>query len=175
MRQSIQEEMELEQNMDFIISSSVICPEVTSKAHGPQQSEEEKEMWRKYALGNESFSAGTDQTHDAEERNRLEREVADFDLWHGADFVAEEDPNDAELVLDRLEQDEIMAELLQNSRKQLLMYRVFASFIFWTDAADAVEALSEGSQGATAAGAWSPYESKTVSDCCFPYSNGESK
>ncbi len=154
MRQSIQEERELEQNMNFIISSSVICPEVNSKAHGPQQSEEEKEMWSKYALGNESFSAGTDLTHDAEERDRLEREAADFDLWHGADFVAEEDPNDAELVLDRLEQDEIMAELLQNSRKQLLLYRVFALSIFWTDlnAADAVEALSEGSQGTTASG-----------------------
>ena len=127
MRQSIQEERELEQHMDFIISSSVICPEVTPRARGPQQSEEEKEMWSKYALGNEPFSAGTDQTHAVEERNRLEREAADFDLWHGADFVAEEEANDVELILDRLEQDEIMTELLQNSRKHILLFCAFVS------------------------------------------------
>ena len=118
----MQEEREYEQRMDFIISSSIIHREVAPKAHAPQQSEEEKEMWRRYSLGNESFSAGTEQTYAVEERSRLEQQAADFDLWHGADFVAEEDPNDAELILDVLEQDDIIDELLQNSRRYILLY-----------------------------------------------------
>ncbi len=118
----MQEEREFEQRMDFIISSSVIHRKVGLKAPAPQQSEEEKEMWRRYSLGNESFSAGMENTYAIEERSRLEQEAVDFDLWHGADFVAEEDPNDAELILDVLEQDDIIDELLQNSRRCMLLY-----------------------------------------------------
>lgn len=120
MEQSMQEENMLEQRMDFIISSSIVRPELTAKARAPERSEEEKEMWDRYILGNEVFNAGTDHTHAAvQERNRLEREAGDFDLWHGADFVSGEDPNDAELILDGPEQDEIMAELLGNARKYI--------------------------------------------------------
>lgn len=130
----MQEETALEQRMDFIISSSIIQPEVNEKACAPQQSEEEKEMWDKYALGNEAFNAGTDQTHTlVKERSHLEREAADFDLWHGADFVSEEDSNDAELMQDRLEQDEIMAEIIRNARmfsRQIILILFNASHNF---------------------------------------------
>ncbi|KJA12799.1 hypothetical protein HYPSUDRAFT_60224, partial [Hypholoma sublateritium FD-334 SS-4] len=147
--QSMQEESSLEQRMDFIISSSIIRHEVTAKARAPQQSEEETEMWDRYALGLESFNAGTDYTHAAvEERNRLEREAADFDLWRGEDFVSEEEANDAELMLDGLEEDEIMSELLRNGH---------------LNAPDSADAISEESRELMVNDAWSPYETKMAS------------
>ena len=106
--------------MDFIILSSTIPPEVTATAGAPQRSEEEQGMWDRYALGNEDFDAGVDHTlAAAEERKRLEREATNFDLWHGVDFLPEEDPNDGELLLDALEQDDILSELLRNARKYI--------------------------------------------------------
>jgi hypothetical protein len=78
---------------------------------------EEKEMWDNYLLSNEVFEAGIDHTLAAvEERRRLEREATNFDIWGGADFLPEEDPNDGELLLDELEQDDILTELLRNAR-----------------------------------------------------------
>ncbi|KAF8970008.1 hypothetical protein BDZ97DRAFT_179374 [Flammula alnicola] len=115
---SMQEESAMEDNIDFIILSSTIQPEATATAHAPppQLSEEEQRMWDRYALGNEVFDAGVDHTlAAAEERKRLEQEAADFDLWHSADFLPEEDPNDGELLLDALEQEDILSELLRNA------------------------------------------------------------
>ena len=116
----MQEESAMEEHMDFIILSSTIQPEVIATAHAPQRSEEEEGMWDRYVLGNEVFDAGIDHTlAAAEERKLLEREATNFDLWHGADFLPEEDPNDGELLLDELEQDDILSELLRNARKYI--------------------------------------------------------
>ena len=116
----MQEEIAMEEHMDFIILSSTIPPEVTATTGAPQRSEEEQGMWDRYALGNEVFDAGVDHTlAAAEERKRLGREATNFDLWHGADFLPEEDPNDGELLLDSLEQDDILSELLRNARKYI--------------------------------------------------------
>ena len=115
---SMQEESAMEEHMDFIILSSTIQPEVTATTCAPQRNEEEQEMWDHYALGNEVFDAGIDHTlAAAEERKRLEQEATNFDLWHGADFLPEEDLNDSELLLNELEQDDILSELLRNARK----------------------------------------------------------
>jgi len=118
--QSMHEESAIEEQMDFIILSSTIQPEASVMTHTPQRSEEEQGMWDRYALGGEVFDAGIDHTLAAAEvRKRLEREATNFDLWHGADFLPEEDPNDGELLLDELEQDDILSELLQNARKYI--------------------------------------------------------
>ena len=81
-------------------------------------------MWDHYALGNEVFDAGIDHTLAAsEERKRLEQEATDFNFWHGADFLPEEDPNNGQLLLDELEQDDILSELLCNAHKSIkLLY-----------------------------------------------------
>jgi len=106
--------------MDFILLSSTIQSEVPATARAPQPTEEEQGMWHRYEFGNEGFDAGIDHTAAAaEEIKRLEREANDFDLWHGADFLPEEDPNDGELLLDELEQDDILSELLRNARMYL--------------------------------------------------------
>ena len=56
-------------------------------------------MWDGYSLSNEIFDVGIDHTVAAvEERKRLEREATDFDIWLG------------------LEQDDILTELLLNTR-----------------------------------------------------------
>jgi hypothetical protein len=47
----------------------------------------------------------------------LEQEATNFDLWRGADFLPEEDPNNGELLLDELEQEDILTELLRNTRQ----------------------------------------------------------
>ena len=172
----MQEESAMEEHMDFIILSSTIQPEVTvtARAPPPQQSEEEQGMWDRYAIGNEVFDAGIDHTlAAAEERKHLEREATNFDLWHGADFLPEEDPNDGELLLDELEQDDILSELLRNARKCIPL-KFFHTFqlldcisYFWTDlnAPDTTDILTEELRGASEPkidDAWSPYESKMV-------------
>jgi hypothetical protein len=45
----------------------------------------------------------------------LEQEADNFDIWRGAEFVPEVDPNDSTLLLDELEQDDVLTELLQNA------------------------------------------------------------
>ena len=117
----MREESAMEEHMDFIILSSTIQPEATVMAHAPpQRSEEEQGMWDRYVIGDEVFDAGIDHTlAAAEERKHLEQEATNFNLWHGADFLPEEDPNDGELLLDKLEQDDILSELLWNACKYI--------------------------------------------------------
>ena len=113
----MQEESAIEERMDFAMLSSAIEPAVTMKAHISGPSVEEQEMWDNSAFSNEIFNAGIDHTTAAtEERKHLEQEATNFDLWHGADFLPEEDPNDGELLLDELEQEDILTELLRNTR-----------------------------------------------------------
>ncbi|KAF8959102.1 hypothetical protein BDZ97DRAFT_2045777 [Flammula alnicola] len=105
-------------------------------------------MWDRYALGNEVFDAGVDHTlAAAEERKRLEQEAADFDLWHSADFLPEEDPNDGELLLDALEQEDILSELLRNAN---------------LNAPDVLTEEPQGTSEPKISDAWSPYESKMM-------------
>jgi hypothetical protein len=174
----MQEESSMEEHMDFIILSSTTQPEVTAAARAPQRSEEERAMWDCYALGNDVFDAGIDDTLTAaEERRRLEREATNFDLWHGADFLPEEDPNDGELLLDELEQDDILAELLRNARKYIpLNYFYTFHIMFWIDlnAPEAADLLTEEQRGSSEPkidDAWSPYESKMVSRLFNPPTN----
>ena len=110
----MQEEAAVEERMDFVMLSSTIKP-VTATALVPGPSVEEKEMWDNYSLSNEIFDAGINHTvATVEERRRLEREATNFDIWRGADLLPE-DPNDGELLLDELEQDDILTELLRNT------------------------------------------------------------
>ena len=114
----MQEESAIEERMDFAMLSSAIELAVTMKACVSRPSVEEQEMWDNNAFSNEIFNAGIDHTAAAaEERKRLEQEATNFDLWHGADFLPEEDPNDGELLLDELEQEDILTELLRNTRQ----------------------------------------------------------
>ena len=116
----MQEESAIEESMDFAMLSSAIEPAVTTKARVSRPSVEEQEMWDNSAFSNEIFNAGIEHTAAAaEERKRLEQEATNFDLWHGADFLPEEDPNDGELLLDELEQEDILTELLRNTRMYL--------------------------------------------------------
>jgi hypothetical protein len=111
----MQEESAIEERMDFAMLSSAIEPAVT-KAHISGPSLEEQEMWDNSASSKEIFNAGIDHTTAAaEERKRLEQEATNFDLWCVADFLPE-DPNDGELLLDELEQEDILTELLRNTR-----------------------------------------------------------
>jgi hypothetical protein len=113
--QSMQER-EMEERMDFVTLSSTINPSIPVMARIHKPSTEEQEMWDNHALSNEVFDAGIDHTVGVvEERKRLEREANIFNLWHGADFLPEEDPDDSELLLDELEQDDILTELLRNA------------------------------------------------------------
>ena len=119
----MQEESAMEQGMEFIVLPSTIQPKVTAMVCALQWSEEEQGMWDRYALGNEVFDAGIDHMLAAsEERKQLEREAIDFDLWHGADFLPEEDPNDGQPLLDELEQDDILSELLCNACKSIELF-----------------------------------------------------
>jgi hypothetical protein len=113
----MQEESVMEESMDFAILSSITQPAVTMTASVPHLSVEEREMWDNYASSNMIFDAGIDPTLAAvEERKRLAQEVINLDIWHGTDFLPEEDPNNGEQLLDDLEQDDILTELLRNAR-----------------------------------------------------------
>jgi len=170
--QSLREESAIEESMDFATLSSAIEPAVMTKAPVSKPSVEEQEMWDGSAFFNEIFSAGIDHTAAAAaERKRVEKEATDFDLWRGADFLPEEDANDGELLLDELEQDDILMELLRNSRLYTSRFRSYVSIhlIFWIDlnAPEGADILDEEAQGRTSrpktSEAWSPYTSKTVS------------
>jgi hypothetical protein len=124
--QSMEEESAIEEGMDFVMLSSTVKPAATATArvHGPSM--EEQDMWDDFAMSNlkEAFDAGIDHTIAAvDERKRLEREATNFDLWRGADFLPEEDPNDGELLLEELEQDDILTELLRNARMYIIRLR----------------------------------------------------
>lgn len=169
--QSMREESAMEESMDFVMLSSTINAAVMVTTHVPRTSLEEKEMWDNHEFSNETFDAGIDHTAAAvKERRRLEQEATDFDLWHGADFLPEEDPNDGELLLDELEQDNILTELLRNAHTYIsfnCVYRFQCVSCFWIDLdvpADVADLLEKeaGSQPKIP-DAWSPYESKMVS------------
>ena len=122
----MQEESAMEERMDFSVLPSAVEPAVTMKARISGPSVEEQEMWDNSASSSEIFNAGIDHTTAAaEERKRLEQEATNFDLWCSADFLPE-DPNDGELLLDELEQEDILTELLRNMR--MYISRLFMHF-----------------------------------------------
>ena len=127
----MQEEAAVEERMDFIMLSSTIKP-VMATAPVPGPSVEEKEMWDNYSQSNEIFDAGIDHTvATVEERRCLEREATNFDIWRGADLLPE-DPNNGELLLDELEQDDILTELLRNVRTCITIQLLSLMLIvFW--------------------------------------------
>ena len=117
----MQEESAMEESMDFIVLPSTIQPNITATMRAPQRSEEEQGMWDCYELGDEVFDAGIDHTLAvSEERKRLEQET-------------EEDPNNGQLLLDELEQDDILSELLRNTRKsiELFLHCYIMHIMFW--------------------------------------------
>ena len=166
----MQDESAIEERMDFTTLSSAIKPAVTMKACISRPSMEEQELWDNSTFSNKIFNAGIDHTAAAaEERKRLEQEATNFDLWNGADFVPE-DPNDGELLLDELEQGDILTELLRSTRKYISQFHsytfqcisCFRIDVNVPEGADLV--LDEEVQGRPKTSeAWSPYESKMVS------------
>ena len=131
----MQEESATEERMDFAMLSSAIEPAVTMKACVSRPSVEEQEMWDNNAFSNEIFNAGIDHTAAAaEERKHLEQEATNFDLWHGADFLPEEDPNGGELLLDELKQEDILTELLQNTHKYTSqLHSYISTYLIFSD------------------------------------------
>ncbi|PPQ87561.1 hypothetical protein CVT25_005925, partial [Psilocybe cyanescens] len=92
---SLQEECAIEQRMDFAMLPMTAKSMAVTKQPVFKPSAEEQEMWDNSASHIETFSAGINHTATtAEERKRLEKEATDFNLWCGADFLPEEDPND---------------------------------------------------------------------------------
>ena len=121
---SLQEEMAMEQQMDFI--QLTLTGGHKNKMMEPTRvlriSEEEKEMWENFPSTNESFDARLDSSAAAaEERKRLEKQANDFDIWHVEDFLPEENTTTSELLLEELEQDDILTELLRNASKLILL------------------------------------------------------
>lgn len=99
---SMQEERTIKEYMNFTILSSTLKtqPKATVTVHTPQRSEEEQVMWHFYELSNKTFDAGIDHIlAAANEKQQLEQEASNFDLWHSVDFLPEEDPNDVDLFL----------------------------------------------------------------------------
>lgn len=107
--------------MDFAILTSAMKPSVMVKAGISQPSLEEQEMWDNHAFSNKIFNAGIDHTKAAaaEQRKQLEKEATNFDLWRGADFLPGR--SDSELLLDELEQEDILTELLRNTRSSAFL------------------------------------------------------
>ena len=119
--QSIQEEREMEESMDIAILSSVTQPIITKKTRASHSNVQEQEMWDNYETSHVTFNAGVDPELAAiEERKKLALEAINLDIWHGTDFLPEEDPNNGEQLLDDLEQEDILNELLRNAREWYL-------------------------------------------------------
>lgn len=119
---SLQQEIEIEERLDFVTLASTSATEakLPKPTRVPEKNVEEQTMWDSYQFSDERFSAGIScHSAVAEERKRLEREANEFDIWHGADFLPEEDPNNGELLLDELEQDDILTELLRNASESI--------------------------------------------------------
>ena len=117
---SLREEIAMEQQLDIInlTWTGGNKNKMTEPTRPLRNSEEENEMWDNFLCGNESFDAGVDSNAAAaEERERLEKEANDFDIWHVEDFLPEKDTTSGELLLDELEQDDILTELLRNASK----------------------------------------------------------
>lgn len=112
----------MEERLDFVTlaSTSAIETEIPKPTRVSAKSVQEQAMWDNYRFSDELFNAGIDCTSAAtEERKRLEREANEFAMWHGADFLPEEDPNNGELLLDELEQDDILTEFLRNASEYI--------------------------------------------------------
>jgi len=109
----------MEDEMDLaVLSAPALSQQLPAIPKGRILSVEEQDMWANYDIFHDDFDAGLDHSTKAiNERKRLEREANAFDLWHSADFIPETDPNDGELLLDALEQDDILTDLLRNARK----------------------------------------------------------
>ena len=121
--QSIREEREMEEDLDFVTlaSTSAIKLRATELSRASGERLAENIPWDNYDVSMNSFSAGIDCTAAAaEERKRLRKEADEFDIWHGADYLPEEDPNHGELLLDELEQDDVLNEMLRNTSKSFL-------------------------------------------------------
>ena len=119
--QSIREEIEMEEHMDFVTltSNSTIKFRPTEQTIAPRTTLEENIPWDNYEYSNNSFSAGIDCTAGAaEERKRLEKEADEFDMWHGADYLPEDLLN-GDMLLDELEQDDVLNEILRNASKYI--------------------------------------------------------
>jgi len=170
--QSLREESTIEESMDFAMLSSAIEPAVVTKAPVSKSSMEGQEMWNESAFFNKIFSAGIKHTATAaEERKQVEKEATDFDLWHSADFLPEEDPNNSKLLLDKLEQDNILIKLLRNAHLYTSQFCSYISIhlMLWIgpNAPEGADILDKEVQGCTSRSntseAWSPYAFKTVS------------
>jgi len=90
----------------------------------------------------------------------------------GADFLPEEDPNDGELLLDELEQEDILTELLRNAGMYIFVityvhaFQPISCFRIDMNTPNGADILDEEVQGhgsqSKITNAWSPYESKMV-------------
>ena len=121
---SLREEMAMEQETDFItLAFNAATNAKTKKSTQVRISEEEKNMWDNFQSFEEVFDIGADHNAIAfEERKRLEQQANNFDIRHAADFLPDEDPNNPELLLDELEQDDILTELLRNASEYIHFY-----------------------------------------------------
>ena len=116
--QSIREENAMEEHINFITlaSTSFTNKSMSKPTRTNGMNDEAKNLCNSYQFLDECFDAGADPSAaEIEERKRLEREANDFDIWHAADFLPNEELNNGEMLLEELEQDDILAELLRNS------------------------------------------------------------
>jgi hypothetical protein len=98
-----------------------LIPGISGHRHGQVISSAEEEMWAAYDMEDVTFSAGVEDTRDADERRRIEREMDEFGIWNagllGRDLGAPVD----DFQLDDLE-DEVLEQMMQNARKCLSNY-----------------------------------------------------
>ncbi|KAF8890258.1 hypothetical protein CPB84DRAFT_1849152 [Gymnopilus junonius] len=112
---SMEEEHESEENK-FVVLPLMFVPSAPVAHPVQKRSLEEQEMWDNYAGSTEIFDPGIDHLATSmDERERLEQEAINLDIWDCSNLVSAEDPNDMQLLFDELEQDDIMMELLQNA------------------------------------------------------------
>lgn len=126
---AVEEENMMEQGMDFVMLRPTAAPATVTAPTNRVMSTEEQDMWDNHVLYNEHFDAGIDHAAAAvNERRRLEKDANNFYLWHGADYLpdeADEGPNDSELLLEDLEQDDILNELLRNARLSFHLHQIY--------------------------------------------------
>ncbi len=112
----------MEKRMDFVTlaSNSTIKYRATEISRALGTAREENMQWDICESSNDPFSAGIDCTAAAaEERKRLQKEADEFDMWHGSDYLPEEDPHNGELLLNELEEDDILNEILRNASESI--------------------------------------------------------
>ena len=121
--QSIREEREMEEDLDFVTlaSTSAFNSRANERPNFFGEIQAENVPWDNYDVSMKSFTAGIDCTAAAaEERKRLQKEADEFDIWDAADYLPEDDLNHGELLLDELEQEDILNEILRNASKSFL-------------------------------------------------------